>query len=79
MTSSNKVRRYLQHHKLNSADSNNCQESVAQLLVADSTSLTATMRKFKGKTQQQSSTTRILIPQICVDNNDDDDVYDDDR
>ncbi|CAF2540278.1 unnamed protein product [Rotaria sp. Silwood2] len=72
MTSSNKARRYLQHHKQHSTESNNSQHSVTQLLVADSTSSTTTMRKFRGKTQQQSSIP-VSIPQICVNNNDDDD------
>ncbi|CAF0977607.1 unnamed protein product [Rotaria sordida] len=73
MTSSNKARRYLQHHKQHFAESNNNQHSVTQLLVTDSTSSTITMRKFKGKTQQQQSSIPVSIPQICVNNNDDDD------
>ncbi|CAF1231074.1 unnamed protein product [Rotaria sp. Silwood1] len=72
MTSSNKARRYLQHHKQHSTESNNSQHSIAQLLVTDSTSSITTMRKFKGKTQQQSAIP-VSIPQICVNNNDDDD------
>ena len=71
MTSSNKTRRYLQHHKQHSAEYNNNQQSSEQLLVVDSSLSTNIMRKFRGKTQQQSSTT-VSIPQICVNNNDDD-------
>jgi hypothetical protein len=72
MTSSNKARRYLQHHKQHSEEYHNNQKSSSQLLVVDSTLSTTIMRKFRGKTQQQSSTT-VSIPQICVNNNDADD------
>jgi hypothetical protein len=73
MTSSNKTRRYLQHHKQQTPDSHNTPQPSAQLLVADPTSPITTMRKFRGKTHQQSSTTTVSIPQICLNNNDDDD------
>jgi hypothetical protein len=60
MTSSNKTRRYLQHHKQHPSDSHNS----PQLSIADSPLSSTIMRKFRGKTHQ------ISIPQICVNNND---------
>jgi hypothetical protein len=75
MTSSNKTRRYLQHHKQHSIESQNNEESAAQLPVVDSTSSITTVRKFRSKTPQQST---LPIPQICVNNNDDDNNDDDD-
>ena len=75
--SSNKASRYLQHHKQHSTELQTSQQSVSQLLVADSTSSISTMRKFRCKTQQQSSTI-VSIPQIYVNNNDDD-TNDDNR
>jgi hypothetical protein len=72
MTSSNKARRYLQHHKQHYTDSHNCHPSAAELLIIDPTLAVTTMRKFRGRTQQPT-TTNASIPQICVDNDDDDD------
>lgn len=77
MTSSNKARRYLQHHKNSPEETFHSQQSIAQLLIVDPTSSNAVMRKFRGKTQQQeqsplsSSPPPVSIPQICVHNNDD--------
>ncbi|UJR10063.1 hypothetical protein I4U23_014285 [Adineta vaga] len=70
MTSSNKVRRYLQHQKQHSMESENTSQSSSQLFVDTSSSPTTPIRKFRGKTQQHST---LPIPQICVNNNDDDD------
>ncbi|CAF0832401.1 unnamed protein product [Adineta ricciae] len=83
MTSSNKVRRYLQHHKQQYLESQNNHQSAADLLAMDSTLNSTNTRRFRGRTQQplSSSTTAtttvatttapVSIPQICVDNDDD--------
>ena len=65
MTSSNKVRRYLQQHKNHQTssvviDPQNNHQSAAELLVIDPTISVTSMRKFRARTQQP------LIPQICV-------------
>jgi hypothetical protein len=65
MMSSNKARRYVQHHKQYSTEPHNSPKLTSQLLIVDSTLSNPIMRKFRGKTQQVS------IPQICVNNNDD--------
>ncbi|CAF3654000.1 unnamed protein product [Rotaria socialis] len=73
MTSSNKARRYLQHHKQHCTDAHNNHQSAAELLIIDPTLAVSSMRKFRGKIhQQQQSSTTVPIPQICVDNDDDD-------
>ena len=69
MTSSNKARRYLQHHKQHYLDSHNNHQSAAELLIIDPTLAVTSMRKFRGRTQQQP--TPVSIPQICVNNPDD--------
>jgi hypothetical protein len=66
MTSSNKARRYLQHHKQHFFESHNGHQSAAELLIIDPTLAVTSMRKFRGKIQQPSTT--VSIPQICVDN-----------
>ncbi|CAF2906090.1 unnamed protein product [Rotaria sp. Silwood2] len=73
MTSSNKARRYLQHHKQHYTESHNSHQSAAELLVIDPTLAVTTMRKFRGKIQQQQLSTTVSIPQICVDDDDDND------
>ncbi|CAF1309627.1 unnamed protein product [Adineta steineri] len=74
MMSSNKARRYLQHHKQYSMESQNNHQSTNYLLVDELSSPSppsaTTSRKFFGKSQQSSI---LPIPQICVNNNDDDD------
>ncbi|CAF2098289.1 unnamed protein product [Rotaria magnacalcarata] len=73
MTSSNKARRYLQHHKQHYTETHNNHQSAAELLIIDPTLAVSSMRKFRGKIhQQQQSSTTVSIPQICVDNDDDD-------
>ncbi|CAF3486555.1 unnamed protein product [Rotaria sordida] len=76
MTSSNKARRYLQHHKQSYTESHNNHQSAAELLIIDPTLAVTTMRKFRGRIQQQQQqqqlSTTVSIPQICVDNDDDD-------
>jgi hypothetical protein len=77
MTSSNKARRYLQHHKQHYTESHNIHQSAAELLIIDPTLAITSMRKFRGRIQQQQqqqqqSSTTVSIPQICVDNDDDD-------
>lgn len=77
MTSSNKARRYLQHHKQQYTESHNHQ-SAAELLIIDPTLAVSNMRKFRARTQQQQQQQQLLpttvpIPQICVDNDDEDD------
>ena len=74
MTSSNKARRYLQHHKQHFMDNHNNHQSAAELLVIDPTLAVTSMRKFRGRIQQQpssSTTPTVSIPQICVDNDGD--------
>lgn len=77
MTSSNKARRYLQHHKQHYTESHNSHLSAAELLIIDPTLAVTSMRKFRGKSQQQQQqqqlSTAVSIPQICVDNDDDND------
>jgi hypothetical protein len=68
MTSSNKVRRYLQHHKQHFFESHNGHQSAAELLIIDPTLAVTGMRKFRGRIQQPS--TAVSIPQICVGNDD---------
>lgn len=70
MTSSNKVRRYLQHHKPHPTESSQPHLSATQLLVVDPTLSMTSMRKFRGKSQQQSSSSTLAIPQICLNHND---------
>ena len=70
MTSSNKVRRYLQHHKPHPTESSQPHLSATQLLVVDPTLSMTTMRKFRGKSQQQSLSSTLAIPQICLNHND---------
>lgn len=69
MTSSNKARRYLQHHKHHSSDSSHNHQSAAEFLIIDPTLAVTNMRKFRARIQQPSPTT-VSIPQICVDNDD---------
>ena len=77
MTSSNKVRRYLQHHKSTGGEAHGSQPSATQLLLVDPTSSITGMRKFRGKTQQLATT--MAIPQICVDDQDEENIdFDDD-
>ncbi|CAF1589038.1 unnamed protein product [Adineta ricciae] len=83
MTSSNKVRRYLQHHKQQYLESQNNHQSAADLLAMDLTLNSTNARRFRGRTQQPLSssttatttvaatTTPVSIPQIRVDNDDD--------
>ena len=76
MTSSNKARRYLQHHKQHFLDTQNNHQSAAELLVIDPTLAATSMRKFRARNQQQQQasppvTATVAIPQICVDNDDD--------
>ena len=66
MTSSNKARRYLQHHKQHFFDSHNGHQSAAELLIIDPTLAVTSMRKFRGRIQPPAPT--VSIPQICVDN-----------
>ena len=71
MTSSNKARRYLQHHKPHSSESTHNHPSAAEFLIIDPTLGVTNMRKFRGRIQQAStSSTTVSIPQICVDNED---------
>jgi hypothetical protein len=80
MTSSNKARRYLQHHKQQFTESHNSHQSAAELLTIDSTLAVTNMRKFRGRIQQQQqSSTTVSIPQICVDNDDDNNKFNDDE
>ena len=65
MTSSNKARRYLQHHKQHFPES---PSSAAELLIIDPTLAVTSMRKFRARIQQQQQ--HPSIPQICVDNDD---------
>jgi len=65
MTSSNKARRYLQHHKQQLTDTQNNHQSAAELLIIDPTLAASNMRKFRARTQ-------VSVPQICVDNDGDD-------
>ncbi|UJR36021.1 hypothetical protein I4U23_028760 [Adineta vaga] len=79
MTSSNKVRRYLQHHKQQCLDSQNNHQSAADLLFIDPTITSSTsMRKFRARTQPPLSPSTaaiaaatVSIPQICIDDEDD--------
>ncbi|CAF4558336.1 unnamed protein product [Rotaria sp. Silwood1] len=73
MTSSNKARRYLQHHKQHYTETHNSHQSAAELLIIDPTLAITSMRKFRGKTQQQQQqlSTTVSIPQICVDDDGD--------
>jgi hypothetical protein len=73
MTSSNKARRYLQHHKQHYTESHNSHPSAAELLIIDPTLAVTNMRKFRGRLQHPQSSTTVWIPQICVDNDDDND------
>ena len=78
MTSSNKVRRYLQHHKQSCAEPHNSHQSTTELLIIDPTTAVTSMRKFRAKIQQQphrhqQSSTIVSVPQIFVDNDDDTD------
>lgn len=68
MTSSNKARRYLQHHKHHSSESPHNHQSAAEFLIIDPTLAVSNMRKFRARIQQPSTT--VSIPQICVDNDD---------
>nr|ACI90357.1 hypothetical protein [Philodina roseola] len=72
MTSSNKVRRYLQHQKspppIVSPTTTPPASAATQFLVVDPTLSMTSMRKFRAKT---SPTNQLSIPQICVDHNDD--------
>jgi len=84
MTSSNKARRYLQHHKQHYTESHNTHQSAAELLIIDPTLAVTTMRKFRGRIQQQQqqqqqTSTNVSIPQICVDNDDDNKKFNDDE
>ena len=85
MTSSNKARRYLQHHKQHFLDTQNNHQSAAELLVIDPTLAVTSMRKFRARTQQQqqqqvspSATATGAVPQICVDNDEVDNKSNDD-
>ena len=69
MTSSNKVRRYLEHHKHPTTESCDSQNSTSHLFIGSSRLSSATMRKFRGKNQQQYFLTRTSIPRIYVNNN----------
>ena len=67
MTSSNKARRYLQHHKQHSTEPHHSSLLFTQSSLVDST----TMRKFRGKRY------KVSIPQICVNNNEEENDDDD--
>ena len=70
MTSSNKVRRYLQHHKPHPSESSQTHLSATQLLVVDPTLSMTSMRKFRGKSQPSPLPSTLPIPQICLNHND---------
>jgi hypothetical protein len=82
MTSSNKARRYLQHHKQHYTESHNSHQAAAELLIIDPTLAVTSMRKFRGRIQQhqqQQTSTNVSIPQICVNNDDDNKKFNDDE